>query len=242
MRSSTRQGYGVSIAGHRERPRPSDRPAPTGCREREVIWRTAPLPDPPSRGGTDLREPGRTGGWPPTLRLGHSDVGPPDAICKGEPGNLHSPFAQCQPGDDLRQRENPQVSRGRLFTRSSPEISPERRVARRHAAPWFRPVGSDLTPGTTTTPVAVVASERLGRASPRHRALLGRGAARDDVDGEVHGPRPGADRVISQAISRTSPARTGCLNCTSEYDANRPSSPSVRMHISVATSPKRPRL
>ena len=45
-------------------------------------------------------------------------------------------------------------------------------------------------------------------------------------------------RTTSASISITSPARTGALNCTSEYDANRPSSPSVRMHTSVATSPK----
>ena len=49
-------------------------------------------------------------------------------------------------------------------------------------------------------------------------------------------------RTSSQLTSSTSPARTGARNCTSEYDANSPSSPSVRMHISVATSPNSPRL
>jgi hypothetical protein len=43
--------------------------------------------------------------------------------------------------------------------------------------------------------------------------------------------------VSVASTSTTSPARTAAANCTSEYDANNPSSPSVRMHISVATSP-----
>jgi hypothetical protein len=47
-------------------------------------------------------------------------------------------------------------------------------------------------------------------------------------------------RVTVADTSTTSPARTGARNCTSEYDANRPSSPSRRMHTSVATSPNRP--
>ena len=47
-------------------------------------------------------------------------------------------------------------------------------------------------------------------------------------------------RTSSAVTSSTSPARTGARNCTSAYDANRPSSPSLRMQSSVATSPNRP--
>ena len=86
---------------------------------------------------------------------------------------------------------------------------------------------------------------------PRHDSGSASTAAAD-------GPRPGcgpADHrcasnaiwrlrvptlVITALTSSTSPAITGARNCTSEYEANRPSSPSVRMHTSVATSPNRP--
>lgn len=47
-------------------------------------------------------------------------------------------------------------------------------------------------------------------------------------------------RVTVAVTSSTSPAFIGARNCTSEYEANNPSSPSVRMHTSVATSPNNP--
>ena len=47
-------------------------------------------------------------------------------------------------------------------------------------------------------------------------------------------------RVTGAVTSTTSPARIGAVNRTSEYPANSPSSPSVRMHTSVATSPNNP--
>jgi hypothetical protein len=46
--------------------------------------------------------------------------------------------------------------------------------------------------------------------------------------------------VTTHSVSITSPASTGARNCTSEYDANSPSSPAIRTHASVATSPNRP--
>jgi hypothetical protein len=71
------------------------------------------------------------------------------------------------------------------------------------------------------------------------------------------GPRAGSARHTTCAVNssrrerrpmaatvavttRTSPAITGARNCTSEYDANSPSSPSSWMHTSVATSPNSP--
>ena len=45
--------------------------------------------------------------------------------------------------------------------------------------------------------------------------------------------------VTVAVTSMTSPARTGARNCTSEYDASSPSSPSIRMDASVPTSPNR---
>ena len=45
-------------------------------------------------------------------------------------------------------------------------------------------------------------------------------------------------RVMVPSASMKSPARTGARNSTASYARNSPSSPSARMHNSVATSPK----
>ncbi len=94
-------------------------------------------------------------------------------------------------------------------------------------------------PGTTTVPRAVTATNgsasTLAADGPRSGSARHTTVALND---NCLLRRPTA--VTSAVTSMTSPARTGALNCTSEYAAKRPSSPSIWMHASVATSPNSP--
>src|ERR1035437_359091 len=93
-----------------------------------------------------------------------------------------------------------------------------------------------VTDGTTTTPRAVVATIGSFSSSAADSPPAGLLRVITRTSKLISRLRePTRTRVAS--ISMQSPARTGARNCTSLYEANRPSSPSVRMHISVATSP-----
>src|SRR5688572_26638230 len=91
--------------------------------------------------------------------------------------------------------------------------------------------------GTPTVPTAVAAGSDGSRTTAAEAPPAG--SARQTTQASscrVRLRRP--TRVTVAATSTTSPARTGARNCTESYDANSPSSPSVRMQTSVATSPK----
>src|SRR6185312_12113049 len=107
-------------------------------------------------------------------------------------------------------------------------------VARYAPALKSQPAGA----GTTTVPVAVTttmgsprteAADSPRAASPRQTTRASNASCRLR--------RPTA--VTVAVASMTSPARTGARNCTSEYDASKPSSPSIRIDASVPTSPNR---
>ena len=108
----------------------------------------------------------------------------------------------------------------RRTRRAVPSVSPGRRRCRSRSWPAAAGRARRAAPGRSAV-AAPRATTWTANASPRERVPT---------------------RVISQLISSTSPARTGARNCTSAYDAKSPSSPSVTMHISVATSPNSARL
>ena len=117
---------------------------------------------------------------------------------------------------------------------------PGRKARRPRPASGSAPVIGRASAGTTTVPVARGARRRLGQHLGGGLAELGLGPAHHPrLERELRGARSDP-RSPSAVASSTSPARTGARNCTSAYDANRPSSPSVRMHSSVATSPNSP--
>ncbi len=89
-------------------------------------------------------------------------------------------------------------------------------------------------------PVAVTAT--IGVSSTEAADGLPEGLARQTTRAvneswRLRRPTP----VTVHVASITSPASTGARNWTSEYEANSPSSPSIRTHASVATSPNSPR-
>src|SRR4030095_6535159 len=93
--------------------------------------------------------------------------------------------------------------------------------------------------GTTTVPVALTASSGSARTSAAEADRSGRPrqtTRHSKASVRLRLPT----RVTVAEISSTSPARIGARNWTSLYEAKRPSSPSVRMQTSVATSPKSP--
>ena len=80
-------------------------------------------------------------GGSPLSDAGHSDAGPPTAICRGGPPNLRARRTGCQPVADLREHANPQVN-GPASRKSERPILPSRRVVRRHADGGARWLGT----------------------------------------------------------------------------------------------------
>ena len=242
----------VSLAAQREGSGPF---GPTRHRPdagaRKLSTEPAPLPYPPSRGETgSVHHVGPVGGSP-LSDAGHSDTGPPTAICRGGPPNLRVRRPGCQPVADLRERANPQVNGPCRAEKSERPYSRLRGVSwRRHADGGAARLGTCQSrrrgpsagrrrdhdgAGGAWWPAA---ARRAPRAAPGRSCVAAPRATTWTVKSSARLRVPARTRV--QVISRTSPARTGWRNCTSEYDAKSPSSPSVRMHISVATSPNRP--
>src|SRR3954451_2402517 len=205
--------------GRDKSPDPSDRPRLRRLR------RSGPLSTghrtlgrvPPRGSGTDLREPRRT--RVRGTRPGHAATGTSarnDGLLGGTRQTLSRPPGPCQPGADQRIRAYPQGSRGRpgrgvsrpiLLSAACPATT------RRATGPvqTADAPGAQERAGTTTTPVAVVATIGSSRISA--------------ADAEVSGrPRPTTtarkpsvrDRVptlsTSAVISSRSPARTGLRN------------------------------
>ncbi len=169
-------------------------------------------------GRTDLRGPGRHGCWLHTHPHGHSDVGPPATICTGGPWNPVSPTRRCQHAPDLHDRAKSQVSGGQRSPRIDEKISPVLGVSRQDT-PSVHVVGVRITPAGRDDDGAGGGGghdRRVEQPRPRRARSSVGGAAGDDVHGEVHHPAAGAVPDQVAVISRTSPARTGARNCTSE--------------------------
>jgi hypothetical protein len=117
------------------------------------------------------------------------------------------------------------------------EDTPVKRVAVYGLGP--APAGHGAGAVTTTVPAAVTtttgSSSTTATDGPRDGSARHTTRAVNDSD---RLRRPTA--VTAQVASSTSPASTGARNWTSEYEANNPSSPSIRTHASVATSPNSP--
>ena len=181
------------------------------------------------------------------------------AACSVDGQSLPTSGGGCQPRHDLRLCPNGQVSAmsaspgiflpfscGRRVGSDTP-TGVDRRLPD-GLTPWSA-CGPGFAPRPISEPTAVRrrcrsrSSPRSARRAPRRRTRPGSGRPRQitrTVKSMVRDRVP--TRVTTASTSSTSPARTGARNCTSEYDANSPSSPSVRMQTSVATSPNRPRL
>ncbi len=98
---------------------------------------------------------------------------------------------------------------------------------------------AQLAAGTTTVPVAVTTT--IGSARTEAAESPRDGSARQTTRASKASCLLRRPTAVTVAVaSMTSPARTGARNCTSEYDANKLSSPSIRMAASVATSPNSP--